>query len=329
MSSANAIKYKIDDGHEFNFWGFAQFTAEARDDKANDGLNFGNDRARAGVRWKRENLFAGLHVDLNNTGDAPNETLDRFIRDAFGGYKFSNAAKVKIGQFKTPVGMSYNMPGKKLPLTKRPLTDRYNLDRTLGIMLSGRKIGGGFGYDIGIFNPASRAAQVSDSPADQGGDANAFAVRAIYDFGKAFYIEASYGSSEEAGGTVGSEDYRVVDVGAIYNNPNFRVRIEFIDAMDIRGVKNQNATTYFLEGSYKANKTYELTVRYENSDAETTGSDTNLQNTFLGVTVFLDSSTNGRIQLNYVTSSGDEATFPGFGGGFRDDAILSQYQVAF
>lgn len=225
--------------------------------------------------------------------------------------------------------MSFNLSGKKLPLAKRPLTDRYNLDRTLGIMLSGRKIGGGFGYDIGIFNPATRAVQVTDTSEDQGGDANAFGVRAMYDFGKAFHIETSYGSSEDAGGTTGTEDYTVYDIGAIYDNPTFRVRAEFLDAMDIRGVKDQDATTYFLEGSYKTNKTYELTVRYENSDAETAAGDTDLQNTFLGVTIFLDSKTNGRIQLNYVTSSGDESTFPGFGGGFRDDAILTQYQVAF
>lgn len=92
MSTAHAFKYKAVDEHEFEFWGFAQLTAEARDDKNNDNLNFGTDRVRAGVKWKRKNLFAGIHVDLNNTGDAPNETLDRFIRDLFVMYSVATGS---------------------------------------------------------------------------------------------------------------------------------------------------------------------------------------------------------------------------------------------
>jgi len=332
-SPALALDYETDSGHKFNFWGFAQLTAEHREDRDNDDVTFDADRVRAGVKWSWNSVFAGLHVDLNNTGDAPNETLDRFIRDAFGGYKFSNAASIKVGQFKTPVGMSFNMSGKKLPLTKRPLTDRYGLDRTLGLMVSGRKIDSGFGsfgYDVGVFNPATRAAQVSDTALDQSGDANAYAIRAMYDYRKTLHLEASYGTSEEAGGAENSEDYNVYDIGAILSYGPMRFRAEFIEGENVRGVEDQDVQTYFLEGSYRINPKFELTARFEDSSADTPAGHSDLQNIYFGVTSFLlGSETNGRVQLNYVTTSGDEDSFPGFGGGFRGDAILAQFQVSF
>jgi len=332
-SPAFAFNYETSNGHKFSFWGFAQLTAEQRDGQDNDNLRFDADRVRAGVKWSWNKLFSGLHVDLNNTGNAPNETLDRFIRDAFGGYNFSDAASIKIGQYKVPVGMSFTRSGKKMPLTKRPMTDLYSLDRTIGAMLSGRKIDSGFGsfgYDAGIFNPATRSAAVTDSATDQSGDANAYAVRAMYDYEKALHIEASYGMSEDAGGTSASKDYEVYDIGAIYKYGPTRFRAEYIDAKDVRGVQDQDAKTYFVEGSYRINPNFEFSARYEDSSADTVSANTDLQNIYIGVTVFLlKSETNGRIQLNYVTTNGDEKTFPGFGGGFRDDAILGQYQIAF
>jgi len=130
--------------------------------------------------------------------------LDRKIRDAFIRYKFSDAAQIKVGQYKTPVGMGFNLTGTKLPLIKRTMASRLVLDRTIGAMLSGRHIGGsketgGFGYDIGIFNSADRSA-AADIDSDQKGEDHSYAFRLMYDHGKMFHIEASYGEVENAGG---------------------------------------------------------------------------------------------------------------------------------
>jgi hypothetical protein len=54
----------------------------------------------------------------------------------------------------------------------------------------------------------------------------------------------------------------------------------------------------------------------------------------LGANFFLGSNkTNGRIQVNYVISGGDDAgsttPFAGTAKGYTDDALLAQYQVSF
>jgi len=59
-----------------------------------------------------------------------------------------------------------------------------------------------------------------------------------------------------------------------------------------------------------------------------------MTNTYLGVNFYLGSNkTNGRLQLNYVISGGDNLgstnAYDGKAKGYTDDAFLAQYQVSF
>jgi len=150
-------------------FGYAQVTAESGNGlghSANDeknGLRFGADRVRLGYKLSLGKVFSKLQLDFNKTDSSSNPgQLDEIIKDAVVGYKFDRAASFKIGQFKTPVGMDFNTSGAKLDITKRGMEKKLVLERSAGAMLSGRKIGGVFGYDVGIFNPATRSAAVGD-----------------------------------------------------------------------------------------------------------------------------------------------------------------------
>ena len=85
---------------------------------------------------------------------------------------------VKVGEFKTPVGMDFNVSGKKLDITQRGVEKKLVLERSLGAMVSGRKIGDMFSYDIGVFNPTNRSSAVSSGVL---GDGLAYAAT---DFGQ-------------------------------------------------------------------------------------------------------------------------------------------------
>ncbi|MEJ2116133.1 MAG: porin, partial [Gammaproteobacteria bacterium] len=200
-SPVQAAKFKFEnvDGMEIDFWGFSQLTVEQFDREDipsdtdlgdQDSVEFDADRVRFGAKLKWGKWFGNLHFDANNTTAGRRVGgLASFIRDANAGYKFNNAAIVKIGQFKTPIGMAFNMSGKKLPLPKRTFTDRLTFDRTLGAMLSGNEIGGsGFGYDVFYGNPLGRSG-VAGQSSDQVGDEHSYAARIRYDMGQKFHIE--------------------------------------------------------------------------------------------------------------------------------------------
>ena len=351
-TSAHAAKFKFEnvDGLTLDFWGFAQLTAESFDRKDipsdtdlgdRDGLEFDSDRVRFGTKLKWGKWFGNFHFDANNT-TAGRRTggLASFIRDANGGYKFSNAASVRIGQFKTPLGMAFNMSGKKLPLPKRTLTDRLVFDRTLGTMVSGRGIGGsdkksGFGYDLFYGNPVGRAGTASQT-SNQVGDDHTWVGRISYDMAKLFHVEASIGEVENAGGQ-NTEDLETWDVGikGKIGKP-FTYRAEYVSVDNVRGVDDDEESAWFIEGSYAFTKMIEGVVRYQQADFEPdSGNDTDISIFDIGVNVYLgQNKTNGRIQVSYQSVGGDEEEYTGRAttGGFSDhrwDALLGQLQVSY
>ena len=313
--TASAAKFKIKDGPTIDVWGFLQFGFEQYDRKGGksnqDGLEFDADRVRFGTKMKWGDWDGGFQFDANNTdsGGRP-ATLDSFIRDAFVSYKFSDAAKLKAGQFKTPVGMGYTLSGTRLPLIKRTFTARLVLDRSIGAMLSGRNIGGsketgGFGYDVGIFNTADRSKAVSGIDSKQKGDDHSYAARLMYDYGKMLHVQAYYGEIENAGGVEknqnilctaddvadagleqcaklnqvretriiddDTEDYQVAGIGALYKNGPLHLRAEYIDGEDVQGKDGYDEKAWYVMAGYKFTDIVEGVVRYQDMECDNCG----------------------------------------------------------
>ena len=333
------------------WFGFAQITAGMLDGNGiksknfdsdgnpEGGVAFGADRVRFGFKLKSGKIFGKLQADLNKAATGPvSGNLPAVIKDIEAGYKFSDAASLKVGQFKTPLGMDFNTSGKKLDITKRGMEKGLVLERAAGIMLSGRKIANGFGYDVFYGNPANR------SKAGGGlgtvGVEDTYVVRAMYDMGKMMHVEGSYGSTANAATGTGASDYTVYDlaIGMQFGKAH-RVKAEYIAGSAVGGVDGQDETVYLLHYGFTMNKNVELLVRYYGADASATGAeDTSLGNTYLGANFFLGGNrTNGRIQVNYVVASGDtwdsDTQSSTYGGkatkGYEDDALLAQYQVSF
>jgi len=333
MSAAHAGDVKV------KWFGFGQITASQLDQNApNDGVAFGADRVRIGFKVKDGNVFGKLQVDFNETDkSAATGSLDKIIKDIVVGYKFSNAASIKTGQFKTPVGMDFNVSGKKLDITKRGMEKKLVMERTAGIMLSGRKIANGIGYDLFYGNPAGRG---SASAGGTTGDANSMAARVSYDMGKMMHVELSYGVDETSSTAVTADDYEVIDLAFRMKMAAMTIKFEYIDGSSVAGVKNADETVWYAHLGYNVNKTTELVVRHYQADQDravvtgTQDASASLTNTYLGANFFLGSNkTNGRVQVNYVIVGGDDKgstnAYNGAAKGYTDDAILAQYQVSF
>jgi len=318
------------------FFGFTQITAEVGElvrGNTADGLRFGADRVRIGTKVKAGKAFGKLQIDFNRK-DISKLTagMPEIIKDAEVGYKHSNAAKVKAGIFKTPVGMDFNTSGKKLDITKRGMEKALVLERAAGLMASGRKIGGGFGYDVGVFNPTTRSAAVNGGTA---GSDIAWAMRLMYDMAKMLHLEASYGVSENAGGA-GTEDYKVWDVAARYRSGPFTAKFEYIDGQNVQGNKNWDQNTWYMHLAWRASKMFEFLVRHYSGEVDRGTSSAELTNTYLGMNIFLGPKDhNARIQLNYVFVGGDEAQWQSMAvkagssaGGYTADGGLIQFQIA-
>ncbi len=313
-----------------SFFGFSQITAmfgkgtQGNDD---DGLRFGADRIRLGYKLSDGKVFGGLQVDFNRTDSTNVIGVPEIIKDAYAGYKFNDAAAIKLGLFKTPVGMDFNVSGKALDITKRGMEKALVLERAAGGMLSGRKIGGGFGYDIGYFNPTARSSAVSGGTA---GTDMAWAGRVMYDMGDTMHLEASYGKSANAAGvTTGKKDYTVWDIAGVYKGGPITVKGEYISGSNVQGTDGWDSKVWYLHGGYMFNDMLEGVLRYYSGTSDMSSGKTDLQNTYIGLNVFAGSTKyNGRLQLNYVVAGGDKKTWTGLSG-YTDNIFLVQYQVAF
>ena len=321
---------------EVKWFGFIQIMGEQLDQKKatkEDGLTFSTDRVRIGFKLKDGNVFAKLQVDFEKDDKGSNPgPVSQIIKDAEVGYKFNKNHSVKAGIFKTPVGMDFNTSGKKLDITKRGMEKALVLERTTGIMLSGRKLGG-FGYDVFFGDPTSRSSVVGTGTSLRG-DTTSSAFRISYDMGKTLHFEASTGKSEMTKG-VGIDDYKVTDFAVRWKGGPWMAKFEYIDASNLAGAKGADQTVWYVHGTYKLSPKIDLVARHYKGEYDpVTGSKTDLTNTYIGATFYLGSTrTNGRLQVNFVSTGGDDGATGAWGGTIKnrylDDAILVMYQASF
>jgi len=86
--------------------------------------------------------FAGTSSTANNTK----------IFDAYADYKFNNAAKIRVGKFKPPVGLEELQPDADVVFNERGYAASLAPARDVGIQLSGEILPDVLEYQVGVFN---------------------------------------------------------------------------------------------------------------------------------------------------------------------------------
>ncbi len=355
---------------KLKIYGFAQLEARggdgavAPDQKAS--VLFRARNVRLGMNYATPHLGGKLFVDFNKPAtDKGGVGLPDIVKDAFAAYRFNSAMVIKAGLMKMPHGMSFTMPGWNLDIVGRGFDKALAMERSLGIMISGRGIGydgnritgfemgyerpwRGFGYDLMVANQAGRSGAVT---AAKPGNANGYALRLMYDWTETLHLELSYAISEHAGGIKGqrvgasllgedTSDYRSLNFGIDSHFGPGNVKCELFRSKNLKGVSGWDEDTYALTGTYYLNPTLELAAKFIVGRATREGIDTDLSNTYLGINYYIDpfdsimnraakrARNAHRIQLDYVIAGGDTDTWNGLKG-YRDDAWLLQYQYKF
>jgi hypothetical protein len=336
---------------------------------AETNLAFRSQRIRLGWKYQAGNVRGKVQLDPNkNTNAASDHTngaaISDFVKDAFISYVVDPGFVVKAGLIKMPNGMSYSMSGWSMEALERGFDANLVLDRSSGVMISGRDMGlgndgkvtgfetghefpwKGFGYDVMVANQASRSAAAGSSA--MGG--NAYAVRGMFDYTEKFHIEASYAKSENAAGTVPSgtpnKDYNNLNIGLSSSLGELTLRAEYFDAKNIKGVTGSDEVAYTTTAGYFVSEEVELVAKHVQGKATWTDGtpNTSLGNTFLGVNYDLSIPFQGfsraakniknkhRLAFNYIIASGDTAssskTWNGLSG-YKADAFIMQYQFKF
>ncbi len=351
---------------KFKFFGFSQIGVEVGDgatkENQNGDLKMDADRIRLGWKYFSGPLAGKVFLDFAKTGDSGSGMPD-IIKDAFIAYKFNNAAVIKAGMIKTPVGMGFTIPGWNLDVIKRGFDKKLAFERASGVMLSGRTIGGsgkvnglemgherpwhGFGYDIMISGQTGRSGAVTNAKV---GDDNAYTGRVMYDAGEALHVEMAYGISQNAGGidtdpetegNQGTEDYKLFNIGIDSHFEGSNLKAEYYNAENLKGENDWNMATLALTGTYYMTDTLEGAVKHIMGSEDYHGVDSDVSNTYIGLNYYINPKNNKmdrkarrarnqhRVQLNYVLTGGDTDTFKGVGAFYADDTILAQYQFKF
>ena len=345
---------------KLQIYGFSQFEMRGGDGFSSEGgVFFKAQRVRVGFNYFHGPLAGKLFLDFNQSFTKDEGGLPKAIKDAFVAYRFSNAAFIRLGMIKTPLGMSFTIPGWNLDILERQGIDKgLVLERDFGLMLSGRLIGQeryegkkqmktnglemgterqgyGFGYDIGVFNPAGRSGAVTWDKSIIG-DALAYVGRVHYDYGPKLHIEAAYGVSEQAGG-MATEDYNVMDIGigSQFHDTGWEFKAEYIAGSNIKGIEDWDQETFSLTLGYYLSDTVQAVVKTYQSSAEKAGVSTDLGNTYIGFNWFLAPVSSKwrdhqrhKIVVNYIITNGDEDTWTGISG-LKDNAFGVQWQYKF
>ncbi len=358
--TANAkitLKDKVGDKEiKLKIYGFSQFEMRGGDGQsAEGGIFFQAQRIRVGFNYFHGPIAGKLFLDFNQSHVKDEGGLPKMIKDAFVAYKFSNSAFVRLGMIKTPLGMSFTNPGWNLDIVERNKLDKgLVLERDFGLMLSGRLLGQpedkkmkcnglemgherrgqGFGYDIGIFNPAGRSAAVTWDKSIRG-DALAYVGRMHYDHGRALHLEAAYGVSQQAGGA-NTEDYSVWDFGVLTSHPKWEASFEYVSGHNIKGVKDMDQATFSLMFGYMVADNIELMAKHYQASADNPVSgSSDLGNTYIGLNWYISplrykarDFQRHKIVLNYIIASGDTDSWTGKWG-YKDDGWVLQWQYKF
>lgn len=347
---------------KLHIYGFSQFELRGGDGSTDEGGPFFQaQRIRMGFNYFHGPLAGKLFLDFNQSHTSDEGGLPKMIKDAFVSWRWSDAAFVRLGMIKTPLGMAFTVPGWNMDNIERQGLDKgLVLERDFGLMLSGRLIGQenyegkkqmktnglemgterqgyGFGYDIGFFNPAGRSSAVIWDK-NLIGDALAYVGRLHYDYGPALHLEAAYAVSEQAGG-INTEDYTVFDVAVAsqLHDTGLELKAEYISGSDVRGVEGWDQDTLSLTAGYYVTDTVQLMVKHYMAETERgVGAEKfDLSNTYVGFNWYLAQLSSKwrdhqrhKIVFNYIISSGDQEDWNGIGG-YRDDAWGLQWQYKF
>jgi len=347
------------------FFGFSQIGAKFGDGaKLGDDANVGfeADRIRLGWKYFSGPLAGKVFLDFAKKGsDNGSIGVPDMVKDAFISYKFDDAAIIKAGVIKTPVGMGFTIPGWNLDVIKRGFDKKLAFERAFGVMLSGRDIGfgnngkvnglemgherpwKGFGYDLMVTGATGRSGAVSSKVGgvvQKANLTNGYMGRLMFDWGQALHTEVGYGKTN--GITDGSgEDYKVLNIGIDSHFDRANVKAEYYDVQNIRGVDGWDMNTLALTGTYYLTDTIEGAVKHIMGTSTKGGADADASNTYIGLNYYINPKNNKmdrksrrgrnrhRIQVNYVLASGDTDTFKSAGAFFKDNAVLVQYQFKF
>ncbi len=283
--------------------GFIQSTIQkGEDDKA---LTFGFDRVRfiakgelnARADYKIMVDFMKTATDVDKDGDTPG-----IIKDALLIFKPTEKLRVSIGKYKTPVGMEFNTSGMDLDFAKRGMIQKLIFERSVGLMLHAKKIGGlGLGYNLGLFNNGPNAANDIGDPAS----AQDYTItgRLSAAPSKFLYAEASFGMA-----TTNIEEQESVSIFSI------GAKATLVEALQLKGeflsrTDGNNATVdgtdFYIQGGYQITPKLQPVVKYEVLDV--TNVENNRTDTTIGLNYFLNpkSHRQAKIQINYVISDMD------------------------
>lgn len=322
---------------QVTWFGFSQITAElghgvsTMDDRSDNGVRFGADRIRFGYKGKLGSAFAKLQVDFKKKNiSSVTAGMPDIIQDAEVGYWITPSTSFKAGMFKTPVGMDFNTSGSKLDITKRGMEKSLVLERALGVMVSGRNLIPGLGYDLGVFNPPTRSSAVFEGTP---GLHYAYAARARYDLTGLVHAEMSYGIARDAGSWANfeTEDYTVWDAGVSYRSGGITLKGEWISGSNINGVEGSDQQVWYLHAGYRLLSRFEPVIRHYEGKFQFDGHlESQLSNTFVGINIFLNPEDPYavRFQLDFVTAGESNGDWYGLGG-YTDNAFLAQFQFAF
>jgi len=359
---------KIEKRNNYNFFGFSQIGVKIGDGATKDNQNgdykFEADRIRLGWKYFSGPLAGKVFLDFAKDGtDKHGIGVPDMIKDAFISYKIDNSAVIKVGVIKTPVGMGFTIPGWNLDVIKRGFDKKLAFERSFGLMLSGRAIGGsgkvnglemgherplyGLGYDIMVSGQSGRSGAVTNS---HPGDDNVYMGRIMYDIGEKLHLETSYGVSKSAGGidtnpkikgNQGTEDYKAFNIGIDSHFNRSNLKAEYFNVKNIKGDSSWTMATLALTGTYYFTNTVEGAVKHIIGSEKQHGVDSDISNTYIGFNYYINPKNNKmdrlskrarnehRIQVNYVLANGNTDSFKGVGGAFKDDTLLFQYQFKF
>ena len=305
---------------------YGQYAAD-RDSGEQTEFDFDRIRVRAETVGERFGSVVQLELAADDwSRRRPRTTVD-VIFDAYLNYRINDRYQLRAGQFKTPIGLDFSLPPNVMEITKRGMEFGLILNRASGVMLSGRQLGKRFGFDAGVFNLASRSGATAYEKG-QAGDEYAFALRGHYALGDSDF-QLAYGETGAAGGP-GTADYRVTNLGWAFDRENVILKFEWMNGRGVRGNPTRRERVYYVHGAYRLRDDFELVVRHFDGNSRITGSATTLTNTYLGFTwhAFREERIQGRLQTNYVLAGGDEGAYTGLRG-YRDDALLTQFQILF
>jgi phosphate-selective porin OprO/OprP len=125
------------------------------------------------------------------------------LQDAYLNVKYSPKAQLRVGKFKSPVGLERLQSATAISFVERAYPTAIVPNRDVGVMLHGELAGGVFGYAAGVFDGAPDGGSV-DADLNDGKDLAGRAFLSPFKRGKSFLKDLGFGISGTAGTQTGA-----------------------------------------------------------------------------------------------------------------------------